>query len=65
MRRRIKKLLDKVLPKDRLVTDFATVPPKLQDAYMRHVRPGEANPYKDDGNMVHDVNKAFDCSNGF
>jgi phosphatidylserine/phosphatidylglycerophosphate/cardiolipin synthase-like enzyme len=53
-----KKLLDKVVPEDKLVTDFATVPPMLQAAYMRKAKPGEALPYKKDGDKVHDVNLA-------
>lgn len=54
-----KKWLDKVVPKDIEVADFSTVPPKLQDTYMRRAAPGEARPYKVDGDKVHDMVKAF------
>jgi phosphatidylserine/phosphatidylglycerophosphate/cardiolipin synthase-like enzyme len=54
-----KKWLDKVVPKDIEVADFSTTPPKLQDTYMRRAAPKEARPYKDDGDQVHDVEKAI------
>ncbi len=64
--------IGKLAPKDIQVVDFSTVPPKLNDAYMRTAKHGEARPYDEDGNKVHDVGKAITLlqsgggdSNGF